>query len=212
MQEERDPHPPASDQAETRPQTSDVRPEQQADDVPESKPAPQPDRFDHFTAQARATLNYADKEARRLGHQVIGDEHLLLGLLRAKDGAASGLLQAAGVSIERAREVVGALEEGVAGGDGAMDISLAERGKRAIVSAVDAARARRRTKVTTVHLLLAVVYGVPGGRAQDALKQLGVDPVTVYARAAQAENRVPQGNDERRGNPRAWDVIVTNTN
>ncbi len=168
---------------------------------------PQPDRFDRFTAQARATLNVADKEARRLGHQVIGDEHLLLGLLRVGDGAASKLLLAEGAAVERMRSAVSGIVEGTLGGDVA-PVAVADRGKRAILSAVDEARTRRRKYVTTVHLLLAVTYGVPGGRGQEVLKQVGVNPMKLHAGVARAERRVPKGNDERRDKPRAWSTIL----
>jgi DNA-binding transcriptional MerR regulator len=58
----------------------------------------------HLGEQARQALTFAADEAARRGHDYIGTEHLLLGLLQAEDAAA--VLKRAGVSLERAREKI----------------------------------------------------------------------------------------------------------
>jgi ATP-dependent Clp protease ATP-binding subunit ClpC len=129
VQEESEPQPPVAEQAENQPQPASALSEQLAGTTtPQPELAQQPDRFHHWTAQARATLNVAVKEARRLGHGDIGDEHLLLGLLRVGNGAASKLLLEAGASVGRMREAVSDLTEDAAGGDG-VNIPLADRGR-----------------------------------------------------------------------------------
>ncbi|MEO0260163.1 MAG: ATP-dependent Clp protease ATP-binding subunit [candidate division WOR-3 bacterium] len=57
-------------------------------------------------ADARRCLNYAIDEAKKLGHNYIGTEHLLLGLLRERKGVAARALAAWGVSLEEARDEV----------------------------------------------------------------------------------------------------------
>lgn len=56
-----------------------------------------------FTKRARKVLDYAVEEARGMGHKYIGTEHLLLGLLREKEGKAVEILTSLGVQIEDVR-------------------------------------------------------------------------------------------------------------
>jgi ATP-dependent Clp protease ATP-binding subunit ClpA len=62
--------------------------------------------FERFTKRARQSLAEAQLEAANLGHNFIGTEHLLLGLMRVHEGVASQVLTAAGVEIDRVREKV----------------------------------------------------------------------------------------------------------
>jgi ATP-dependent Clp protease ATP-binding subunit ClpC len=63
--------------------------------------------FERFTERARQVVVLAQEEARRLNHDHIGTEHLLLGLLREPDGIAAQALGALDVTLERVRgEVV----------------------------------------------------------------------------------------------------------
>jgi ATP-dependent Clp protease ATP-binding subunit ClpC len=61
-----------------------------------------PDR--PFTARAKQALALADASAERLGHEYVGTEHLLLGLLEEKTGPAAQMLTHLGVTSERIRE------------------------------------------------------------------------------------------------------------
>lgn len=58
------------------------------------------------TPQARRVTAYAMEEARRLNHNYIGSEHILLGLLREKEGVAAQVLGKRGLTTERVREQV----------------------------------------------------------------------------------------------------------
>ena len=53
--------------------------------------------------EAKKVLELAVDEARLLGHQYIGTEHLLLGILREGDGLAVGVLESLGVDLEKLR-------------------------------------------------------------------------------------------------------------
>ncbi|MFL5697736.1 MAG: Clp protease N-terminal domain-containing protein [Ktedonobacteraceae bacterium] len=59
-----------------------------------------------MTQQGKASLELAVQEVRSLGHHYLGTEHLLLGLLREEGGLGSQVLLRAGVTHEKAREVV----------------------------------------------------------------------------------------------------------
>ncbi|MDP6073329.1 MAG: Clp protease N-terminal domain-containing protein, partial [SAR202 cluster bacterium] len=62
----------------------------------------------------KRVIEFAVDEARRLNHAYIGTEHLLLGLLREGEGAAAGVLESFGVTLERVRaEVICVLSQSV---------------------------------------------------------------------------------------------------
>ena len=68
-----------------------------------------------LTPRAKRVIELAIDEARRLGHDYIGTEHLLLGLLREGEGVAAGVLESMGVNLDKVRrEVIRVLTEGPA--------------------------------------------------------------------------------------------------
>jgi len=56
-----------------------------------------------LTPRAKKVIELAIDEARHLGHNYIGTEHILLGLLREREGVAAGVLDSLGITLERAR-------------------------------------------------------------------------------------------------------------
>ncbi len=66
-----------------------------------------------FTPRAKKALELATEEARGLGHNYIGTEHILLGLLREEEGIASQVLFSLGVDIKKAKNEIAALLGGV---------------------------------------------------------------------------------------------------
>ena len=56
-----------------------------------------------LTPRAKKVIELAVDEARRMNHQYIGTEHLLIGLLREGEGVAAGVLESLGVTLEKAR-------------------------------------------------------------------------------------------------------------
>ena len=75
-----------------------------------------------FTPRAKKVLELSLREAMNLGHNYIGPEHILLGLIREGEGVANHVLQNLGVGGDQARETVlsliGEQGEGEAGGKG----------------------------------------------------------------------------------------------
>jgi len=57
-----------------------------------------------LTPRAKKVIELAVDEARRLSHQHIGTEHLLIGLMREGEGVASGVLESLGVDLDKVRE------------------------------------------------------------------------------------------------------------
>src|SRR5262249_27216350 len=68
------------------------------------------------TARAKKVLELSLREALQLGHNYIGTEHILLGLIREGEGVAAQVLQKLGADLERVREkvleILGAYSEG----------------------------------------------------------------------------------------------------
>jgi len=56
-----------------------------------------------LTERAKKVIELSVDEARRLQHEYIGTEHILLGLVREGEGIAAGVLESMGVSLDRAR-------------------------------------------------------------------------------------------------------------
>ena len=67
----------------------------------------------NLTPRAKRVIELAVEEARRLGHNYIGTEHLLLGLVREGEGIAAGVLESLGVNLEKVRaQVVRVVSQG----------------------------------------------------------------------------------------------------
>ena len=71
-----------------------------------------------FSAETKRVLQFAAEEADRLGHNYIGTEHLLLGLIREGEGVAAQVLQKLGADLNRVRQTVIQLLSGYTGGKG----------------------------------------------------------------------------------------------
>ncbi len=68
-----------------------------------------------LTPRAKRVIELAIDEARRLGHNYIGTEHLLLGLVREGEGIAAGVLESLGVNLDKVRhQVIHVLSQGTA--------------------------------------------------------------------------------------------------
>src|SRR6476646_1745220 len=72
--------------------------------------------FERFTDRARRVLVLEQEEARLLGHNYIGTEHILLGLIREGEGVAAQVLVSLGADLSRVRQQVIQLLSGYAGG------------------------------------------------------------------------------------------------
>ncbi len=128
--------------------------------------------FESFDAAAIQAVAFAQEEARRLGHNFVGTEQLLLGLLRQEDTAAVACLNFQGVTLESAREEVVKI---ISYGDGAAEhIPFTPRSKRVLDLAYDESQILRCSEVRTEHLLLALIIDGEGV-GQRVLDNLNVD-------------------------------------
>ncbi len=112
--------------------------------------------FDRFTKRAKNVLSLADEEAERAGQGYIGEEHLLLGLLREPEGVAAGVLGRLGVQIDKARaEVAREFDESKPGPE--FPAVPTSRTKKIIETAFHEAEQLGHPHVGTAHLLLGLV-------------------------------------------------------
>ncbi len=130
------------------------------------------DRFDRFTKRARKVLELAQEEARGFGHNYIGTEHLLLGLVREGEGLGAQVLKKLGVELEVARSKV---EFIIGHGDRVVmgEVGLTPRAKKVIELSMDEAQRLNHRYIGTEHLLLGLIREGEG-IAAGVLESLGV--------------------------------------
>ena len=134
--------------------------------------------FERFTERARQVVVLAQDEARALGHDYIGTEHLLLGLLREEHGLGARTLGGLGITLEAVRgQVLAAAGQGASTPtQGQMPFS--PRGKRALELSLREALGLGHNHIGTEHLLLGLVRQQEG-TASTILHALGHDEETV---------------------------------
>lgn len=130
--------------------------------------------LENFGPAARRAVALAEIETRDLGHDWIGTEHLLLGLLARRECRAAKVLNQAGVTLAAARHQVGEAVGDRPGGPVLVDVTpRTARASRALERAVRFSRQSRSDAVASTHLLLGVID--VEGRAGQVLRRLGVD-------------------------------------
>ena len=164
--------------------------------------------FERFTDQARRVVKLAHDEAERLDHNYIGTEHILLGLIRERDGVAARALEPLGISLDAVRQQI---EEMIGRGQQAPSghIPFTPRAKKVLELSLREALQLGANYIGTEHILLALVREGDGVAAQ-ALMVLGADlnrvrqqvirllhgqqaKGPVAARSAAGEQTVPPG-------------------
>jgi len=129
--------------------------------------------FERFTEKAIKVIMLAQEEARRLGHNFVGTEQILLGLIGEGTGIAAKTLKAMGVNLKDARTEV---EKIIGRGSGfvAVEIPFTPRAKRVLELSWDEARQLGHNYIGTEHLLLGLIREGEGV-ATRILENLGVD-------------------------------------
>ena len=129
--------------------------------------------FERFTEKAIKVIMLAQEEARRLGHNFVGTEQVLLGLIGEGTGIAAKTLKSMGVTLKDARVEV---EKIIGRGSGfvAVEIPFTPRAKRVLELSWDEARQLGHNYIGTEHLLLGLIREGEGVAAR-VLENLGVD-------------------------------------
>ena len=127
--------------------------------------------MERFTQRARRVLSLAHQEAERMRQNVIGTEHLLLGLIEEEGGVAGRVLRELGLEPDRVREMV---ERTSGFGDyRGGKIDLAPGTQQVLEYAIEEARRMGHHYIGTEHLLLGLVRSQEG-QATEVLRKLGV--------------------------------------
>lgn len=130
--------------------------------------------FDKFTDKARKVLVLAQEEARALHQPYVGTEHVLLALLKEKEGLAAQALDHLGVTYEATFTCVQQLIKGDASADVSGHLSFTPRVKRVLENSLREAMQMGKSYISTEHLLLGIVREGEG-TAIDVLRKLGVE-------------------------------------
>jgi ATP-dependent Clp protease ATP-binding subunit ClpA len=164
--------------------------------------------FNRFTDKSRRCVEAALQEARMLGHDSLGDEDLLLGILRADEGIGAETLSSLGVTLEEVREESEALLSDTLSSIGisleelrresgdAFDMRLPDdrkiplslRAKKVLVQARKEMRRLGDNYLGTEHVLLGIVCN-EDGTAVRMLASMGVSPETLEDRLYELRGR-----------------------
>ncbi len=125
-----------------------------------------------FTERAQRVILIAQEEAKRLNHDYVGTEHILLGLIALGEGVAAQVLSNLGIDLRRVRSEI---EKIVGTGDNVMllgEIPFTPRAKKVLELAVEEAQSMAHNYVGTEHLLLGLIREEEGVAAR-VLENLG---------------------------------------
>ena len=133
--------------------------------------------FERFTEKAIKVIMLAQEEARRLGHNFVGTEQILLGLVGEGTGIAAQVLKSMHVNLKDARIEV---EKIIGRGSGfvAVEIPFTPRAKRVLELSLEEARQLGHNYIGTEHLLLGLVREGEGVAAR-VLENFAVEMSTI---------------------------------
>lgn len=133
--------------------------------------------FEHFTDKAIKAIMLAQEEARRLGHNLVGTEQILLGLIAEGTGVAAKVLTEQGVTLENARIEV---EKIIGRGNRFLppEIPFTPKVKGVFEQSFQEARKLGHNYIGPEHLLLGLLQTSEGVAAK-VLENLGVDSAKV---------------------------------
>nr|YP_009296510.1 Clp protease ATP binding subunit [Thorea hispida]AOM65445.1 Clp protease ATP binding subunit [Thorea hispida]ARX95814.1 Clp protease ATP binding subunit [Thorea hispida]UNJ79104.1 Clp protease ATP binding subunit [Thorea hispida] len=139
--------------------------------------------FERFTEKAIKVIMLAQEEARRLGHNFVGTEQILLGLIGEGTGIAAQVLKTMNVNLKDARIEV---EKIIGRGSGfvAVEIPFTPRAKRVLELSLEEARQLGHNYIGTEHLLMGLVREGEGVAAR-VLENLAVDVTSIRTEVIQ---------------------------
>lgn len=112
--------------------------------------------YGRFTEKAEKAITYSQDSAMQLGHNYVGTEHLLLGLVKEGTGVAARVLQGQGITEEK---VLKEIEELIGRGEetGEQPLGFTPRTKRVLELSFKEARRLGQNYIGTEHLLLGIM-------------------------------------------------------
>ncbi len=111
-----------------------------------------------FSPRVKDVITFSREEALRLGHDYIGTEHLLLGLIREGEGMAIKILKSLGINLQELRKSVESTVRGsTASINNLSNIPLTKQAEKALKITYLEAKVFRSDVIGTEHLLLAIL-------------------------------------------------------
>lgn len=138
--------------------------------------------YGRFTEKAEKAINYSQESAMLLGHNYVGTEHLLLGLVKEGSGVAARVLQSQGITEEK---VMKEIEELVGRGEdaGQQPLGFTPRTKRVLELSFREARRIGHNYIGTEHLLLGIMKEGESVAVR-ILVDLGIDSQKLHGELA----------------------------
>lgn len=115
---------------------------------------------DNFSPRVKDVITYSKEEALRLGHDFIGTEHLMLGILRDGNGTAINILNNLSVDLEHLRrkiEIVSPPNPNADRNTEKKNLHLTRQAERALRTTFLEAKVFQSTSISTAHLLLCIL-------------------------------------------------------
>jgi ATP-dependent Clp protease ATP-binding subunit ClpC len=133
--------------------------------------------FENFTEKAVKVIMLSNEESRRLGHNFVCTEQLLLGLIGEETGIAAKVLKSMGVTLKDARTEV---EKIIGRGSGfvSIEIPFTPSAKRILELSQEESHQLGHNYIGTEHLILGSIR-VDEGNASTVLANLGVDTTKI---------------------------------
>jgi ATP-dependent Clp protease ATP-binding subunit ClpC len=131
--------------------------------------------YERFTDRARRVMQLANAQAQRFGHEYIGTEHILLGLVQEGSGVAANVLKNLDIDLHKIRSELEQIIRPTTGEPQATTGRLPHtpRAKKVIDYAIEEARGLNHNYVGSEHLLLGLLREGEGIAAQ-VLTSLGL--------------------------------------
>jgi ATP-dependent Clp protease ATP-binding subunit ClpA len=144
-----------------------------------------------FTPRAKKVLELSLREAIQLGHNYIGTEHILLGVVREGEGVACQVLVKLGASLPKVRaRVLQLAAKGPGEGTGGWVFRPSSELAAVLDEAHRVAEARGESEVMPIHLFLAAIE-YPDGAAGRMLQTVGVDPTELRRQVLDESDKAP---------------------
>lgn len=162
--------------------------------------------YQRFTEKAERAISFSQQSAVELGHNYVGTEHILLGLVKEGTGVAARVLQAQGLTEEK---IIREIDELIGRGEtaGETPVGFTPRTKRVLELAFKEARRMGQGYIGTEHLLLGIMKEGESVAVR-IMMDLGVDPqkmlnelVKILNEETPGSNGAPKGSTPNSSTP-----------
>ncbi len=141
--------------------------------------------FSNFTEKARISISEAHDAATEMGHNYIGSEHLLLGLIREGSGVAAKILEKGGITSEKVTEKISEYIGTGAPLPQQTELPLTPRSKRLLEMSALEARRLNHKYIGTEHILMAIIRDGDGVAAKILLSS-GINLQEFYTQTVRS--------------------------